>query len=230
MVQELAEPKEYVPLIQHSMAELKEIAKQLGRKVPPNLKREKLVHLIKTEQAYQNLRAEKEAMTRMDVEEKARLGVKDHPDRKRSLEEICIYGGVWPGKINGKQGPHEFEPSPKRLVHFINTVDPGADVRFSKGGIFFHIFDKDKNKQRVTNCLPACLISKEPRYEAVSLASPNRGLPVFTNVKNAAGEVVSELTGREPRFEFIDLGPAPKNAEFGLFIKELEDDDNDKKG
>jgi len=218
--------KEYVPLTERSKPELQEFAKKLGLNLPPTLGVKKLAYAIKVEQTKQNLLAEKEAMTQIDADERERLGLRDHASRNPSLEEICIYGGVWKKKVRGVVTEIEYERSPVRRVTFLNTEDPGADVKFSKGGIFFHIFDKDAKKQQCINIMPACLFSKEKRYAQISLASPDRGIPVFADVKQQGGEVVSEIVGRTPRFQFIDLGPAPKDAEFGLYLKESEDDDN----
>lgn len=214
---ELAEKRQYVPLMERSDSDLRGIAKQLDIKVPPKISKRKLVYKITVEQTMLELRAEEAAKTQIAAEKRAKLGLKDHPDRKPSGEECAIYGGEYKGI--------EYKPSPKVLVNFINVVDPGADVKFSKGGIWFHIFAEDKDGNSMMNCLPECLVSTKPEYDFVSLASPKRGIPIFSNVKGRDGQISSEVTGHRPRFRFQILGPAPEDAPFGLYFeKELKDD------
>ena len=229
MEQELAEPK-YVPLEERELPVLKDVAKKLGLKFAPAIGREKLVHAIKVEQTKRQLKAEDEARRQLEKESEPKFRHLPDGARKPSFEEVAINGGEFLGK--------QYPPSPKRLVRFINTKDPGSDKKFMKGPIFFHIFDKDKKGKPLKNVLPDVLINPKYVSEKLEDGSPNphfdqwianislvaRGEPVYENKNVGDGRVMSVLTGYVPVMEFVDMGPAPKNASWGLYLEGVSSD------
>ena len=214
MEQELATSK-YIPLIDRSVKDLQGMAKSLGMKLPQTLAKEKLVYAITVEQTKQTLKAEAEARRQLAEEKGAELGI-SHPDRNPSFEEVAIYGGVF----NGKKYP----PAKRVLCSFINVEDAGSDVEFTKGGIYFHIFENDREGKPVQNVMPECLISQKKEYEDfASISLVKRGIPVFGDRVDAAGRSQSVVTGYKPRFRFIVEGEAPEGAEFGLYLPSIDE-------
>lgn len=203
------ETTKYVPLSERSEKDLRILAYKLGLKFAPNLGREKMAEAIAIEQTKQQLRIEDEARLQLQQERATALGIKSHTGRKPSFEEVAINGG----EFNGVTYPK----SKKVLVRFINDQDRGTPLLFNKGGISIHVFEYDKNKNPLVNVMPECLISKDKKFETISLVQ--RGLPVFGNVTDpATGQTVSRIVGREPRFTFIVQGDAPEDAPFGLYL------------
>lgn len=115
-------------------------------------------------------------------------------------------------------------------------MDPGEPVAFTKGGMFFRIFEKDKKGGPLLCVMPACFCEKvsPPRkgadrlelleYEllkAVSLVQA--GVPIYDNVKDGeTGAIISKIVGYRPRFSFRKVGPAPEGTPFGLYLEEPE--------
>jgi hypothetical protein len=215
MESELAE-RTYIPLDERPKKELLGIAEQLDidtKKLPPNLSKAGLAYKIKVEQTKRNLKAEQEAAEQLRAEKLAELNMKTHHDRKPSFEEVAIYGGMWKGK--------KYKPSRKRLYRFINTEDRYQDAKFTKGGILFHIFECDKFKNPIINCLPEVLVAKGPKFEEFkSISITQRGIPIFADREVSPGRVRSVVIGYSPRFEFTDQGPAPDNAPWGPYLPE----------
>jgi len=218
--QELAIKTLYIPLEDKGVDELKEMAKKLGLKLPPALNDSaKIAQAIRIRQTRLQLDAESAA-----IDERKREMMS--AGRKPSFEEVLMYGGEFLGK--------KYEPSTKGLYRFMNNLDPGQDVAFTKGGVYFHVFEKDKNRNQMTMVMPDVFCQKvdEPPshgatyvekleyelFKAISLVE--EGVPIHKNRPDPqTGAMMSKIVGFEQRFDFIRIGDAPKDASFGPYFK-----------
>lgn len=224
MVQELAEQKQYRTLEEYSKEELWAIADALGLKLPKSLGLPTLAQAIRVKQTRLNLDAEAEARaqrTRENME----------GDKKPTFEDVLIYGGEFMGKT--------YEPSPKYIYRFINELDQGQDFPCSKPTRFFaRIYPQDKEKNPLMCVMPQCLAEKpekppadasradELEYElkrAISLAEI--GYPIWKDrpdPKNP-GAIIPTIVGLAPRFTFIRVKKAPKDAPYGMFFGDVNE-------
>ncbi len=215
---------QYKPLESFSKKDLQDMADKLDLKLPPSMGIPKIAQAIRVRQTRLALDAEAEAMSQRRAESLDK-------DQTPSFEEILIFGGDFMGK--------KYDPSPKNLYSFRNELDPGESAAFTKGGILFRVFEKDKHGNPLTCVMPACFCEKvtKPRagaskvelleYElmkAVSLVE--QGIPIYENrVDPASGSSISTIVGFRPRFSFIKVGPAPKNTSFGVYLEgEIKND------
>jgi len=211
---------QYKPLESFSKKELQDVADKLDLKLPVSMGISKMAQAIRVRQTRLSLDAQAEAMTQRRAESL-------DTERKPSFEEILIFGGEFMGK--------KYDPSPKNIYSFRNELDPGESQSFTKGGILFQIFEKDKHGNPLTCVMPACLCEKVPKprtgatrtelleYEllkAISLGEPN--VPINANRTDpATGASISTIVGYRPRFTFIRIGKAPADAPFGVYLEDV---------
>ena len=212
---------QYRPLESFSKKELQDMADKLGLKLPPAMGVAKMAQAIRVKQTRLQLDAQIEASEQRRAETMIE-------GRKPNFEEILMFGGDFLGK--------HYEPSPRFIYRFINELDRGDEASFTKGGHLIRCFEKDKGGNPLRVVMPACFCDKpEPpkkgatraellEYEllkAVSLVS--EGVPVMGMRKDPiTGAERSVVIGFSPRYSFIKIEPAPKDAPFGLYLEEPE--------
>ena len=218
MEQELSTEPQYRQLETFSKKDLQVMADKLDLKLPPSMGVPKMAQAIRVRQTRLPLDAEREAKEQMRAETSG--------DRKPTFEEVLVNGGEFRGK--------HYDPSPRNIYEFRNELDPGEPVAFTKGGMFFRIFEKDKKGAPLLCVMPECFCEKVPpprkgaerlelmEYEllkAVSLVQA--GVPIYDNVRDSeTGATMSKIVGYKPRFSFHKVGPAPEGAQFGLYLEE----------
>lgn len=214
---------QYRPLESFSKKDLQDMAEKLDLKLSPSMGIPKIAQAIRVRQTRLTLDAEAEAISQRRAESLD----KEH---RPSFEEILMFGGEFMGK--------KYDPSPKNLYSFRNELDPGESEAFTKGGILFRLFEKDKHGNPLTCVMPACLCEKVPKprtgasrmelleYEllkAISLGEPN--IPINENrLDPATGASISTIVGFRPRFTFIKVGKAPANAPFGVYLEDVAEE------
>jgi hypothetical protein len=214
----------YRALEEFPKKDLQAMADKLGLKLPPSMGVQKMAQAIRVRQTRLALDAEAEAKAQRRAES---LDVA----RKPTFEEILMFGGEFLGK--------HYDASPRFIYRFINELDKGQEVSFTKGGVFIRIFEKDKNDKPLMCVMPEALCEKVPEpkrgatkldqmeYElrrAVSLAEI--GVPIYADRPDPqTGRFKSTIVGQKPRFSFIRIGSAPKDAPLGLYLDEGDEND-----
>ena len=208
------ETKRYIPLEERSQKDLRKFAEKLDLNLPVTMSREKMAQAIKVEQTKRQLQIEEEAKTKLKAEKLVAMGMKPGAIRKPVFEE------------------YEIEHCKKVFVRFINREDPAkddkpaGDLEFNKGEKYrFHLWETNKNGDTATFVMPECIVTKTDRsHKWFHISVANKSRPIYKDVKDPrTGIVTSQIVGRRPRFEFIILGDAPKDAPFGLYLEEAKE-------
>lgn len=220
---ESVKQEQYKTLEERSQPELQSLAKLLDLKLPTNLGVTKLAQAIRVKQTMNWSIAE-------ELAQAAKIKASGKPGHKPSFEEVLIFGGEFKGKT--------YEPSPKKIYKFINNLDPKQEFSCVKGGKqFFHLYPCDKEGAALMNVMPECLCTKYPKLpsdatveeqnelellKAISLAEI--GFPVWENRPDPQykDRMRPTIVSWTKRFSFIEVGPAPENAPFGVYFSEQE--------
>jgi hypothetical protein len=226
MDNELATEPKYRALEEFPKKNLQEMADKLGLKLPPSIGIPKMAQAIRVRQTRLALDAEAEAKAQRRAESL-------DTERKPTFEEVLMFGGEFLGK--------HYDASPRSIYRFINELDKGQELAFTKGGVYLRIFEKDKNEKPLLCVLPECFCETVPEphrnatkvekfeYEllrAVSLAEV--GVPIFADRPDPqTGKFKSVIVGSKPRFSFIKVKPAPKDTPLGLYLDEGEQNDSE---
>jgi hypothetical protein len=179
--------------------QLREAAKKLQVKVPPNIKRENLEEMVQVAQFKKELELKEKAKAERAKDVQKMLNLDPATKAKPSPETIAI--------ANSK----------KVYAVFHNLEEEGVDVEFNKGCTHnFHWYDQ------YIHIVPQCLVEENRDRQNPIGKRPIHGMRKDPRIQMA--NEVSTIIGHKPRYRLEVLGDAPQEAQFGVIIdKKLYD-------
>ena len=176
-----------------TIEQLREKAKKLGLKVPPNIKYAKLEEMVQVAVYKKELELKEKAKAERAKDVSAMLSLDPQTKARPAPETIAI--------ANSK----------KVYAVYEDANDDEADIEFNKGCTHtFHLY------HGYLHVLPQCLID-----ENKDMNNPIGKRPVHAmrqNTNSRVDNMTSTIVGHKRRYRYEVYGDAPQDAKFGVIL------------
>ncbi len=176
-----------------TIEQLREKAKKLGLKVPPNIKYEKLEEMVQVAVYKKEIELKEKAKAERAKDVSALLSLDPQTKARPAPETIAI--------ANSK----------KVYAVYEDANEDGADIEFNKGCTHtFHLYHD------YLHVLPQCLLDENKDSKNPIGKRPVHGMR--RNPNSRVDNMTSTIIGHKRRYTYTSYGDAPQDAKFGVVL------------